>query len=94
MLNNLRNAFNAMIQERVEEIGSKVLLNHEEYTKVCHECDELYQKIRAILPEEYKSMLFDLDLKTSYLQAIAEDIMYEQGLKDGIELKDILKIAK
>lgn len=93
MLNDFREAFNAMIQERTEEVGSKVLMENETYRKSGEDSDKLFRQIKDLLPDEFKPLIFELDRLMCYQQAIAEEVMYEQGIKDGIELKSILKLV-
>lgn len=85
MLSNFDKVFEEMIHKRVYEL-EEVMLKDKEHDKLSEKFNQLYVKIKENLPEEHKKLI-------SELEAIMKKAIYEQGLRDGIELKNILKLV-
>lgn len=94
MLMPMEKTFRSMVYERLEDIGSNIVIQDEEYKKRGNESSELYTQLKQILPEEYRNLLFELDCAYNALASIAEVLVYEQGVKDGMKLKDMLVMAE
>lgn len=93
MLKGFSELFNTVVTERVNEIGSGIIINDPEYKDSQSKLGDLLGKIKGMLPEGDKKLAENLDELIAYQESILQSIVFEQGLKDGIALKDILKMV-
>ncbi len=87
-------AFHQMLAQRMDHINEHILNNIEDYQRLNDECDGIFAVIIALLEEgtitEIGKLLIEYEDKKLEVQALVETVMYEQGVKDGCELKKIL----
>jgi len=83
--------FAKFIFSRTEEISRQEVCTNDEYSRISERRASLYQKLSASLPTEARALLDEYDCAENLMRGLAYDIMYERGLKDGIEL--YLKLA-
>lgn len=93
MLIDIEKSLNLFVLDRVIEVSNGLLRKNEEYNKINVEIEEIFNKIKEVLPEEYRDLLFELDSLEGAKGSVSEVIIYRQGLKDGIELNNILKLV-
>ncbi|NEZ94240.1 hypothetical protein EXM69_20460 [Clostridium botulinum] len=84
--------FNEMIGRVLDDHGNEIN-NDKEYAIALNKYTNLYNKLKEKLSDEDKDLLENLDEATNYVAAISSELTYKKGLKDGIELKSILKIV-
>ena len=87
------NEFEKFVDERTIDIGSNIVLKDPEYIRLVNEVDKIHFQIRDMLPDEFKHLIGQYEDICNLMQARAQDIMYEQGLKDGIEFKNRLRLV-
>lgn len=90
---NLQEAFNQLLANRMDYIGEHILSKMEEYQSLNDECSGLFAMLTAEISEGMKQLWLEYEDKMMLIQGLAESAMYEQGVKDGIELKKILNIS-
>lgn len=94
MVTPLENLFLGMIYERLEDIGSNIVIKDEEYKTRTQEVTTLTNKIKEFLPEEHHNLILTLEEARTRQEGICEFLTYEQGLKDGMRLKGMLMAAE
>lgn len=83
---NLQEAFNQLLANRMDYIGKHILFEMEEYQNLNDECSGLFAMLTAEISEEIKQIWLEYEDKMMLIQGLAESTMYEQGVKDGMEL--------
>lgn len=91
MIKNFEDIFHLMICERVEEIEVDLFSNSNELIKFDNELDHLMVEIKNLLVEDKKQLMGDLECKIGDLINILERMIYKQGLKDGVKLRQIMQ---
>lgn len=94
MDNNFKCVFNQFVNQRTEVIASIVLPLNRNYRKTKAECDKIMEQIGDNLAEHSKMLPSKYEEALAELQNINDDVIYMQGLKDGIALARILDIDK
>lgn len=79
-----------IIYNRFCEVEGEVLKNNEKYIEVEKKYSKLFHEIERFLPKEHKELMYQFDKAIGLQIGIASNAMYEQGFKDGIELKKIV----
>lgn len=93
-MESFRTAFNNFIMDRTIEVENKVIMKNKELEDVEDKIYEMYRKIGELLPDDMKNLiLMHEELVNSY-GALTDIIIYEQGLRDGVELIRILAAQK
>jgi archaellum component FlaC len=90
MLQSINEFLQCAIENRLTSIDSEVLISDEEYRRISNEATKLIKELKRIIPKEYETLILEINRLISYQQTIAQIIMYKQGLRDGLQLKDIL----
>ena len=72
--------------DRIQEIFSKIILIKPEYLKKIDEICLLQKQLLNIFPKEYNTILNKYFDNCSEIQSIAENIIYNQGFKDGMQM--------
>jgi uncharacterized protein YeeX (DUF496 family) len=93
MLKDYEKAVDDFMLNRIIDVGNTILLNNEKYIDLNDKLGVLYNEIIDHLPEEYKHLLDEFEVTSNSIGNIVEDTMYNQGFKDSIELRNILKIT-
>ncbi|MDD4569345.1 MAG: hypothetical protein PHE70_04360 [Tepidanaerobacteraceae bacterium] len=76
--------------DRTIEIGSKISMKNEEFIGTEKKIYKLYSEIQKHLPDDMKSLTFEHEELINSNGALIEKIVYEQGIRDGVELIKIL----
>ncbi|NFS21417.1 hypothetical protein FDE82_04685 [Clostridium botulinum] len=84
--------FNEMIGHVLDDYGNEIN-SDKEYAIALNKYTNLYNKLKEKLSDEDKDLLENLDDATNYVASISSELTYKKGLKDGVELKSILKIV-
>lgn len=91
MLNDFNETMNDLTVNRITDIGSTVMANNERYQELRERSISIFAQIRDLLPAEHKSLLIEYEEVNSEELCITEEIMYQQGLKDGASLQKFLQ---
>lgn len=92
MLGNFDKVFEEMMHKRIYGI-EEFMLKDTEYKELSDKSNKLFRKIEELLPEEYQDLIFSFEEINSLQDNLIKKMIYEQGLKDGVELKNILKLV-
>ena len=92
MLNNLNNYLKDFVMMRTDEIGSNVLAKHAEYQELSEALKSKLNEILKYVPEDRRHLVFDYEEKEQAQLALSVEIMYRQGLADGVYLNRRLGI--
>ncbi|WDF49039.1 hypothetical protein PQ460_13565 [Paenibacillus sp. KACC 21273] len=92
--NQIKFAFHQFMSIRMDEIGVSYLANIEEYQSLMKECTQLLERISNQVPAEIQELFSTYEEKVTLIQGLAESTMYEQGLKDGVQLHYIFEDIK
>lgn len=91
-------AFTSFVSRRVSEDMADIYLNNSEYIQMGLDIDACSQEIMSIASKERREKLEQLLDKyidiNGLREALVNEILYIQGLKDGINLGCILEISK
>lgn len=79
-------AFNNYTLNRTLEISSDILMKNVEYKKLTRQSIRLHEAIKKMLPQESKQLIDEYEQDMCMIRSLAQDIMYQQGLKDGLRL--------
>ncbi|MCR4442584.1 MAG: hypothetical protein QHH10_09990 [Peptococcaceae bacterium] len=91
MLSSLKFHFRNFISSRTEEIGRRIVSSNSEYRELSAKSIALHKSIRSRLPAEARELLEEYESVINLMRALACDAMYEQGLKDGMRLRRLLR---
>lgn len=89
---SIKHNFNDMIHQVLEEYSIEISQN-DNYKKLVNEYDKIFGEISKCLSKENKDMIYRLNEIEGNMSSISEKMIYEKGLRDGLELKNILKIV-
>ncbi|MDQ1233515.1 hypothetical protein QE450_001013 [Paenibacillus sp. SORGH_AS306] len=78
--------FNQFKSMRMESIANTIIYGSEEYKKLMLDSDRLFTELCTYVKPEGRKLLIDYCNVVTLLQGIAESVMYEQGLRDGIKV--------
>ncbi|WCT57856.1 hypothetical protein PQ456_10180 [Paenibacillus kyungheensis] len=92
--NHIRSAFHQFMSIRMDEIGLSHLSSLQEYQSLMKECTQLLERISKQVPAEIQELFSTYEEKVTLIQGLAESTMYEQGLKDGVQLHYIFEDIK
>ncbi|MDQ1233955.1 hypothetical protein QE450_001453 [Paenibacillus sp. SORGH_AS306] len=92
--NHIRSAFHQFMSIRMDEIGLSHLSSLQEYQSLMEECTQLFEHISNQVPAEIQELFSTYEEKVTLIQGLAESTMYEQGLKDGLQLHYIFEDVK
>ncbi len=81
--------FNQFKSMRMESIANTIIYGSEEYKKLMIDSDRLFTELCTYVKPEGMKLLMDYCNVVTLLQGIAESVMYEQGLRDGIKFFNI-----
>lgn len=87
---NIQEAFNQVLANRMDYIGEHILSEMEDFQRLNDECNGLFAMLTIDISEETKQLWLEYEDKMMLIQGLAESAMYEQGIKDGVELSRIL----
>lgn len=78
-------AFDQFKSIRMESIANLYIYNSKDYKKLVMDSDHLFTELCTYVKPQGMKLLMDYCNAMTLLQGIAESMMYEQGLKDGID---------
>jgi len=78
------------VYSRLEEIGSDVLLVNPKYIEISEKRTDIFNQLKELIPEEKKSLIMEVSDLISGEVAIIDEVMYLQGIKDALKMKDML----
>lgn len=87
---NIQEAFHQLLANRMAYIGEHILSEMEDFQRLNNERSGLFALLTAEISEEMKQLWLEYEDKMMLIQGLAESAMYEQGVKDGVELLRIL----
>jgi|GEM_PF-2718436 len=90
---DFKSSFEGFMMKRTEELGA-LLSNNEEYSKLNKKFMQLFEDISAKMPAEERTVLTEFDSVVGSLDALMQTIMYQKGIADGMEMKNILTMTK
>ena len=93
MLKSFREQFRDFTSDRVMEIDNNVVIKDEEYIESDNEIKAITEKLEEGLSDSAKELLEELLCAYNHQINIFSRILYEQGLKDGVEMKSFLKLV-
>jgi hypothetical protein len=76
----------SMVEDRTENICSSILIKHPKIRAIEDRCGELFHQITFALPQDQKTLMLDYDSLSNEVGIRTQEIMYEQGLRDGMRL--------
>lgn len=85
-MDEFEKAFNQFKSIRMESIANVTIYSSEEYKKLMIDSDRLFTELCTYVKPEGMKLLMDYCNVVTLLQGIAESVMYEQGLRDGIKV--------
>jgi hypothetical protein len=83
-------AFSKLIFDQTIFHGRLLEARVHQYDELMKEVVQLFDILKLRLPDDDQDLLFDYEEKINYLHSLAETFMYEQGLKDGFVLRQML----
>lgn len=89
MLLELDHYFQEFIAGRTEEIGQALLMKNNCYRRLSDEREKVMEELRRILPASHQGLLFELEDRFNYRMAFANELMYRQGLTDGLQMRQV-----
>lgn len=87
MAKPLEDYFNEFIIERSCEVSDYIFHNHKKYKTLAQETAEKISNLLALIPGKEKDMLNEYDEQKNKQNALMIELVYYQGLKDGISIK-------
>ena len=86
LIKDLKTYLHDFIAMRTDEVGSNVLKQSAKYQKLSKELQALFQEFFQHIPQEQHSILFAYEEKEQAQLAFVVEMMYKQGLIDGVYL--------
>lgn len=92
MKNALKEAFNVIIEKRVEGEAFAMARQTAEYCETEKQIDGSFEDLRASLDNENQiNLLLELEEGWNRQKALQLEYAYRQGLEDSVVLQDVLK---
>lgn len=89
MLKDLVRYFDSFVGKRTEEIGEVILIHNLLHQKLVDEKKACFEELLKIIPDSSRDLLYDLEDKTNYQAAFVNELMYRQGLLDGLNFRNV-----
>jgi hypothetical protein len=86
MLKGHNQYFKGYIIDRTEEIGQEILVNNQRYRELNTEISEVQQALADNLSPQLQPLLGRYDNAEAEQDSVIIEIMYQQGLIDGLKL--------
>lgn len=86
----IKEAFNQFISTRMDQVSEEAISPSPEYKALTTECTELFATIYDQLPSDIQILFIQYEEVVTLIQGLAESTMYEQGIKDGLQLSQVL----
>ena len=91
MGSTLESLIKPLVKIRLELMYSELLQSNKEYPQLSIETDEHFEKLRKALPEHLQHTVSLYEDAQISLQSVLERSIYLQGVKDALELFDVLQ---
>ena len=88
MLQELERYFDYFVGKRTEEIARVILLKNLYYRNLMEGKRYTFEELLKNIPDPCQDMLYDFEDKENYQSAFAYEIMYRQGLLDGLNFRN------
>ena len=88
MLKELECYLDYCVGKRTEEIAQVILLKNSYYRNLMKGKRYAFDELLKNIPKSCKDLLFDLEEKEKNQAAFAYEIMYRQGLLDGLNFRN------
>lgn len=88
MLKELECYFDCFVGKRTEEIGQVILMKNLYYRKLVNGRRCSFEEMLKSIPDSCRELLFDFEDKVNYQVAFANEIIYRQGLLDGLNFRN------
>ncbi len=89
MITRIDNYFEDFIDDRLNDIWKEIIRNDKSIEGVREECFDLWDRIKESLPKEDKSLIFRYEEKRNQEELLHFQIIYKQGLADGLKIGNI-----
>ena len=89
-MSNMDINFNELLNNRLDHLGADVVINNLGYIEAKSNADKLYDQLKDVLTEEQYKLFNEYNEATSWRDAIAEDLCYKSGIKDGYKIRETL----
>ncbi len=86
----IKEAFNQFMSIRMDQVSEDAISPSPEYQALTTECTELFATIYDQLPPDIQILFTQYEEVVTLIQGLAESTMYEQGIKDGLQLSQVL----
>ncbi|MDP4095585.1 hypothetical protein OIN60_02110 [Paenibacillus sp. P96] len=88
MLQELERYFDYFVGKRTEEIGQLILMRNLYYRKLVNSKRCSFEEMLKSIPDSCRELLFDFEEKVNYQATFANEIIYRQGLLDGLNFRN------
>ncbi|WP_288326609.1 hypothetical protein [uncultured Clostridium sp.] len=82
--------FNELLNNRLDHLGADVVINNPGYIEAKSNTDKLYNQLKDVLTEEQYKLFNEYNEAVNWKDAIAEDLSYKLGIKDGYKIRETL----
>ncbi|WP_432403859.1 hypothetical protein [Wukongibacter sp. M2B1] len=89
MLKTIDTYFDDFINERLLEISQEITNNNMKVQDLRQDCFDLWDRIVDSLPKEDRKLIFKYEEKRNEEEKIYFEIIYRQGLNDGLKVGNI-----
>ncbi|TNJ63429.1 hypothetical protein FE784_25645 [Paenibacillus hemerocallicola] len=89
-MSDIREAFHKLILDQTIVHGKLLAIRVPDYDDLMRDINRLFAELKNMLPDEGEEMWFEYEEKMNHLHSLAEAFLYEQGLKDGFVLSQML----
>lgn len=82
--------FNELLNNRLDYLGADVIIKDLGYIQAKSNADKIYNQLRSVLTEDQYKLFNEYNEASSWKNAIAEDLAYKLGIKDGYKIRELL----
>ena len=91
MVKSLEDYYKEFIEVRSDEVCNFIWRSHDKYQELSQETMNKIAELLAQLPGGQKDLLYDYEEKKNEQIALMIELIYDQGVKDGICIKNKYK---
>lgn len=89
-MSNIDINFNELLNNRLDHLGADVVIKNPGYIEAKSNVDKIYNQLKDVLTEEQYKLFNEYNEATNWKDAIAEDLSYKLGVKDGYKIREAL----